>query len=196
MLSDGQITESAETKIIASLKTLNRLRSIVNSLLLISKVENSQYKKDDIVDISAIIEEVMEDLEDRLVVKEITLTNQIKHSIHFPGNKALIHTLFVNIINNAIKYNKNGGSITLNDEFSNEHYDIYVTDNGLGMNEELIKKAFNRFEKLNTTDSESNGLGLAIVKTIADFHQIKVSIKSEVDSGTAVTISFPAPEGA
>lgn len=190
ILSNENISEAAETKVMASLKTLNRMKSIINSLLLISKVENNQYEKNEHILLPTLLADVMEDLEDRITLKEIQFINRLQHNFSFHGNKTLIHTLFINIINNAIKYNKQNGSITVSDEISDGYYNISITDEGAGMSPYLIEKAFNRFEKLNSTDNESNGLGLAIVKSIAAFHNISVAINSEINKGTTVEISI------
>lgn len=180
-----------ENKILASLKTLNRLKVIINSLLLISKVENEQYLKKDQVAIPNELHDLYEDLEDRILDKKLTYINQVKEHFVFTGNQALIHTLLINIINNAIKYNVQQGSITLSDEFSTEAYLLKIQDTGIGMEQENIKKAFNRFERENNEKEDSFGLGLAIVNSIAKFHQLKIDIKSEKHQGTTITIYFP-----
>lgn len=191
MLAEENISEASESKIIASLKTLNRLRSIVHSLLLISKIENNQYQKTDRVNIREVLEEVKEDLEDRFVLKDIHFVNELKEEFIFPGNKALMHTLFVNIVNNGIKYNRQEGSIKVSDHVSRGIYEVVIEDEGIGMSADMISKAFNRFEKLSSRESDSHGLGLAIVKSIAVFHNISVDITSEVNHGTRVTVGIP-----
>ena len=180
-----------ENKIFASLKTLNRLKVIINSLLLISKVENEQYLKKDNVSIKHQLDEIYEDLEDRILDKKITYQNQIKEDFTFLGNQALIHTLLVNIINNAIKYNNVNGSITIEDELSQSGYTLKISDTGIGMEKEIANNAFNRFERENNENEDGFGLGLAIVNSIAKFHQLNVDIKSEKNSGTVVQIEFP-----
>jgi signal transduction histidine kinase len=190
ILHQEQLTEDSENKIFASLKTLNRLKSIINSLLLISKVENRQFNKTDMVKIDDVINEVFKELEDRLEDKGIVFYNKIDHAFLLQGNQSLLHTLLFNIINNAIKYNRQQGCITITDEMQAEHYIVEVTDSGIGMDEQQIERAFNRFEKLDTDEKESYGLGLAIVKSITAFHDIGVNIKSVKDKGTTVKLIF------
>ncbi len=180
-----------ENKILASLKTLNRLKVIINSLLLISKVENEQYLKKDQVAIANELHDIFEDLEDRIIDKNLSYTNLVKENFTFTGNQALIHTLLVNIINNAIKYNIPGGAITLSDELDGHHYLLKIEDTGVGMEKENIKKAFNRFEREDNEKEDSFGLGLAIVNSIAKFHQLNLDIRSEKHKGTTVYIYFP-----
>ena len=184
------LNEDAENKIFASLKTLNRLKSIINSLLLISQVENNQFNKADVLKIPEIVAEIAEELEDRLEDKHITLNNRLRYNPEIVGNRTLMHTLLFNVINNAIKYNKIGGRIELADAVSGNAYQLNIEDTGIGMDEEQIEKAFNRFEKLDNDERESFGLGLAIVKSISAFHGINISISSKKDTGTTIKLLF------
>ena len=191
ILNNNRLDHHDSEKIYSSIKTLSRLRSVVNSLLLISKIENNQFKKPDKFQISKVIEEVILELEDRIEVKEIVVKNNIEHHLYLEGNESLVHTFFFNIINNAIKYNQPKGSITIKDKTSNEFYYVYVIDSGIGMNKEGQENAFNRFEKLESEQDESHGLGLAIVKSIAQFHKIDMEIQSKIGKGTTFILRFP-----
>ena len=190
ILQHEKLSEDTENKIFASLKTLNRLKSIINSLLLISKVENNQFNKSDGIQIAEVVDEVYQELEDRLEDKQITFNNNIKHSRTMLGNHSLMHTLLFNIINNSIKYNREQGNITVTDYLKHDEYVLEIADSGIGMSEQQIEKAFNRFEKLETDKKESYGLGLAIVKSITAFHNIKIRISSVKDQGTAIKLVF------
>jgi signal transduction histidine kinase len=190
ILLQEEMTEDSENKIFASLKTLNRLKSIINSLLLISKVENNQFNKSDGIQIAQVVDEVYHELEDRLEDKRITFNNKIKYSRTMMGNHSLMHTLLFNIMNNSIKYNREKGEITITDYLNNDEYILEIADSGIGMSEQQIEKAFNRFEKLETDEKESYGLGLAIVKSITAFHNIKIRISSAKNEGTAIKLVF------
>jgi signal transduction histidine kinase len=186
---DGLNVES-ENKLFASLKTLNRMKSIINSLLLISKIENNQFDKTDHVVISDIIKEVSEELEDRLEDKKIQFINQASFVWNMQANRTLMYTLLFNIINNAIKYNKINGGIFITDKVKDDVYTLEITDTGIGMNDKEIEMAFNRFEKLDTDHKESYGLGLAIAKSITAFHNIGVQITSAKNAGTTFRLIF------
>jgi signal transduction histidine kinase len=190
ILLQEELSEASENKMHASLKTLNRLKSIINSLLLISKVENNQYAKTDVVMVAGVIMEIQEELEDRLEERHLTFNNNIKYIYSIMGNRPLMHTLLFNLINNAIKYNNPKGSITIADELKEDHYILEITDTGAGMDQQQIENAFNRFEKFETEEKESYGLGLAIVKSITAFHGIKVKIDSIKNKGTSVYLVF------
>src|SRR6185437_1567698 len=190
VLLQEKLEEDSENKIYASLKTLNRLKSIINSLLLISKVENNQFNKDDKIEIPDIVNEVYSELEDRLEDKKITFCNNIEHQYIMQGNHSLMHTLLFNIINNSIKYNREDGSITVSDQMHSGRYILEIADTGAGMDDREIEKAFNRFEKFDTDEKESYGLGLAIVKSITAFHNILIRIISVKQKGTTIRLEF------
>lgn len=190
LMLQENLSEEAENKLFASLKTLNRLKSIINSLLLISKVENNQFNKSDSVKITDVLTEIIEELEDRLEAKQIVLNNNIKYQYTITGNRPLVHTLLFNIINNAVKYNYPKGTLTIADQVAGDKYILTIIDSGVGMEPEQIEKAFNRFEKLESDEMESFGLGLAIVKSIATFHHISIDIRSNRGKGTAFTLTF------
>lgn len=191
ILNDNKLDHHDSEKIYNSIKTLNRLKSVVNSLLLISKIENNQFIKPDKFHISKVIKDVILELEDRIEMKEIVLKHHLEYHFRLEGNESLIHTFFFNIINNAIKYNQLGGSITIKDKTSNEFYYVYIIDTGIGMDKDGQENAFNRFEKLESEQDESHGLGLAIVKSIAQFHKIDIEIQSKIGQGTTFILRFP-----
>lgn len=189
MLNTTGIPVEHENKIFASLKTLNRLKVIINSLLLISKVENNQYLKTERISIKEELEDIYDDLEDRIADKKINYELKLEKDFQFTGNKALIHTLLINIINNAIKYNIDGGSITVKGLIESNGFKLSVVDTGLGMSRELLDNAFDRFKRGNTEEN-GFGLGLAIVDSIAKFHKIEVDMESTPNQGTTVTLKF------
>ena len=191
ILASETLAVEHEEKIMASLKTLSRLKSIINSLLLISKVENEQYVKKDKIAIKQELEDIYEDLTERILDKKIAYKNQITEDFIFLGNQPLIHTLLINIINNAIKYSKNNGNIVITDQLTTDAYVLNISDNGIGMENEIVKKAFHRFERENNEEVSGLGLGLAICNSIAKFHHISLTISSKKHEGTSVSISFP-----
>jgi len=189
MMSTPGIPIEHENKIFASLKTLNRLKTIINSLLLISKVENNQYLKTEQISLEHELNDITNDLEDRILDKKINYKLHLEEDFNFTGNRALIHTLLINIINNAIKYNNVGGAISVFGRYKNKHYALTINDNGRGMNKVLLENAFDRFQRGNT-EEQGYGLGLAIVQSIAKFHKIGIELESEEHKGTSICLLF------
>jgi two-component system, OmpR family, sensor histidine kinase ArlS len=189
MLEAGNLDEVTEIKIIESQKTLGRLKQIIRSLLLISQIENSQPPKEDAVNIPELLQEVKSEIEVRLVEKNITLGLELPDDFTFtPSNRSLLYTLFFNLINNAIKYNKQNGSITVTTEKARSEYLVHIKDTGKGIAAGNLSSIFHRFKKFNNSETESYGLGLALVKTIADFHDMTIRVESKEDEGSVFTV--------
>lgn len=188
-------TQDAEVleKVSVMMKTLNRLKRIVRSLLLISRIENSQFAKQDEVQSKTLVEEVMEELQHRLEEKALSFSMNIAgRQKLYPVNRDLLFQLLYNIINNAIRYNKEKGSITVVEKYvPGKPYILTVADTGIGIAEKDIPSLFERFKKAALSSEESFGLGLSIVKSIADYHQIQIQLRSAEGQGTEVDLIFP-----
>jgi signal transduction histidine kinase len=191
LLSNDGLTEDTELRLMEAQKTITRLKNIVRALLLISKIENDQYVLQDSVSVNSLIDEVTGEIDDRLEAKEIVL-NKLgiqAHTLHH-CNASLLHTMLFNLINNAIKYNHEGGSITITGYHSANGYQLQIEDTGIGIEPQNIAAIFNRFKRLDKRDNESFGLGLPIVQTIADLHQIKIAVQSTPGKGSTFALTF------
>jgi signal transduction histidine kinase len=190
LLQNDSLDDNAFDKIAGSLKTLDMLKKIINNLLLISRIENNQYEANENINFHEIVNDLQEDLQDRIDDREIAFSNQMEQDYTFTGNKTLIHILIYNLVTNAIKYNQPNGSIIVADGFLNNQYFISIADTGLGMNDSQIGKIFNRFARI-SSDQDGQGLGLAIAESIASFHHIEIKVVSEVNKGTIFTLLLP-----
>ncbi len=192
MMIDESLTDAQYLKLEELMMTLRRLRKIVHSLLLISRIENEQYIREDIIKTFEIIDEVVDELSHRISTEKITLNTDVNKEIVISKmNRDLIFQLFYNLINNAIKYNQRNGSIFITDEVKeNAHYTVFIRDTGLGIPEEKMKDVFNRFSKAHK-NKEGYGLGLSIVQSIAQYHNIDIKIQSKENEGTLISVIFP-----
>jgi signal transduction histidine kinase len=191
MLSSENMSEENIIRLIESQKTLNRLKNIIRTLLLISKIENEQYLKEETVTVESLINEVVEEIEDRLLVKNITLEKSLEENYVIAHcNKSLLYTMLFNLVNNAIKYNKEAGKIVIRGYQSPGGYVLEVNDTGIGIAPDSIPYIFNRFKRFTKSDNDSFGLGLPIVKTIASFHQIMIDVFSTPDEGSSFRLTF------
>lgn len=179
-------------KIMGMMKTLNRLKKIVHSLLLISRIENDQYARQDSIHPEKMIVEIVQELTHRLEDKNIQIAVSLRPATTLHRlNHDLLFQLFYNLINNAIRYNKPDGSIHISDTLAADgSYTVSIRDTGIGIGPADIDTIFNRFRKKNTIEGEGYGLGLSIVKSIADYHGIRIKVVSEPDKGTTVSVIF------
>jgi len=146
----------------------NKMSSLTQSLLLLAKIDNNQYERKSIVNISEIINHQLNFYNDLLIAKKITLQQQIESNVNIEGNKALTEILISNLINNAIKHNLENGQIEI--ILSNKKFIISNTGNL------LITPANSLFERFKKASNKNNsiGLGLAIAKKITNYFNWKI----------------------
>jgi PAS domain S-box-containing protein len=114
------------------------------------------------------------------------------------ANRQNMEEVMSNLITNGIKYSPVGATITISAATENKYLKLQVADTGFGIPEEDLDKIFSRFYRVkdaNTRQVQGTGLGLAIVKSIIESHHGKISVASEVGSGTTFTILLPLAEG-
>lgn len=179
-------------KVEESLKTLHRLQSLVNSLLLIARIESHQYLQEDSFSIKELIKDIIEELLPIAEDAGIQLINNIENDHFFrEANKSLIFSMLYNVVNNAVKNTPSGGKVSLTNDYLGKKYAIIISDSGKGMTSEQLNNLFSRFRMKDKNSGNGTGIGLAIAKTIADFHEIKVSVTSEIQKGTIFSFIFP-----
>ena len=138
--------------------------------------------------------EVLAEIGDRVAHKNIYLEEKWDADFVFHhSNKSLLHTLILNIINNAIKYNNQDGKIFIHGLMNLQNkFTLQISDSGVGIEQEHLKNIFGRFKRFRPDDGASFGLGLPIVQTIASFHGIEISVESEKNKRTAFSVVFPS----
>ncbi|WP_448697730.1 sensor histidine kinase [Mucilaginibacter sp. AW1-3] len=193
MFDRDDVIDDVKVRLLEMQRILNRLKSITKTLLLISQIENEQFIKDDSIKAADLLQEVYDEISIRLQEKNITLNITIPPGIELTNiNKFLMFNLFFNLINNAIKYNKESGTIAIKGYLNDGVFVIDITDTGIGIAEEQLPLIFNRFKKFKQSlQQESFGLGLPIVKSIADFHDIRIDVTSVLNQGSTFKLTFP-----
>lgn len=192
MLMDEAIPNDVADKLEDSIRKLNRMSKIIKSLLMISKIDNEQFLKNENVNIKILLDEITEELPDRMSGKNIRLyVHNVDDFTFNNANKALLYTLFSNILNNAVKYNTENGTIEVAGRKQATNYIVEIKDSGKGIEKENLPHIFERFKKFSTASEPSYGLGLTIVKTISDFHRMNIKVESEINKGTTFIIEFP-----
>ena len=191
LLRDNIDTEVAN-KIEESLKTLHRLQTLINSLLLIARIESHQYLCEDSFSIQEMLLEIIDELSPISEDKGVSLKSDFESDVQFTkANRSLVFSMFYNIINNAVKNTEPGGKVIVAASLTRRSFKVTVTDTGKGMNQEQISTLFSRFKMKKTGNEEGTGIGLAIAKSIADFHKIEISVTSTPETGTTFSFTFP-----
>lgn len=195
ILLKDDLDHEIEAKVGESLKTLHRLQSLVNSLLMISRIESRQYLREDSFSISVLLNEITEEIGPMAEDTGISIIKRYNEDFNVvKANRSLIFSMLFNIINNSVKNTPSGGQITIESRYQQKNFVIMIADTGKGLTEEQQKYIFSRFRMRNRDSGEGTGIGLAIAKTIADFHKITVNVTSEPGKGTRFSFIFPEIE--
>jgi two-component system sensor histidine kinase ArlS len=195
MFEQEDIADELKVRLLEMQRILNRLKSITKTLLLISQIENEQFLREDKIPVNELLQEVYDEISIRLQDKNISYKIDVPANVVLVNvNKFLLFNLFFNLINNAIKYNREGGEIRIEALHENNQFVVKVIDTGIGISAADLPYIFNRFKKLKQSlQQDSFGLGLPIVKSIADFHHIKIEVESEKNVGSTFKLIF-SPE--
>lgn len=194
LLAEPSLSPVKHAKCIEEIRTnAGDMLELINNMLRLSKLDSSDRPRD----IRRLkVEEVCGEVVKRLAVQaeEMGVSVTIDGSAECSADENDMFTMLSNVVSNAIKYNKRGGSvkIALTPEGSGAR--IEVSDTGIGIAPEHIGRIFERFFKVDTARTRSKalstGLGLSIVKQLADHYGAKIDVKSEVGKGTCVTLLF------
>lgn len=188
--ANTKLHEEELRKIFEAKQTLSRLTKMVRSLLLLSRIENQEYLKNESIVLSQLLSDILSEFQDRVDIKQqnISFQNTAK-DISIKGNAELLRILLSNLISNAIKYTSEKGSISLTLEKQTDQLVLTIEDNGYGISKTELPHIFDRFKKF-SKQKESFGLGLALVKQIANYHDIQIQVNSSPESGTHFQLHF------
>ena len=186
------LDHDVEAGIEESLRTLHRLKTLVNSLLTIARIESRQYMKEDSIRISELVREVTEELSPVAVDAGVEITLNCSDDFVFRNaNRSLIFSMFYNVVNNAVKNTPRKGKIEIGGKWRDAIFEVSVIDTGKGMTQKQLDNLFSRFRTKLDPAGDSTGIGLAITKSIADFHDIAIRVLSEPGKGTEFFFFFP-----
>ena len=174
----------------------NRLNALVEDVLSLARLESPGMEMTlSEVDLPELLHSIMRDWEKRLAAK------QLKSHLNFPGNlprlradETRLQELIYNLLDNAVKYSKAGGTVFLRAEPAGDSIRISVADKGIGIPESDLPRIFERFyraDKSRSSEHSGTGLGLSIVKHIAQLHGGNVEAQSELGKGTTISVLLP-----
>lgn len=188
---DNNLLSPESKEFLSMLKSqISKLNTIITSLLDLSELES--IKRQNKIELSSLVDEIIDDLYPLLDKNKIKISNNICKDLYILGSDTLIYRLFYNLIENAIKYNKENGKIEVWSEIENSFINIFVKDDGIGIDQEDLKNIFNPFYRSNNKKSlvDGSGLGLALVDGIAKVHKAEISVSSEINFGSTFKIKF------
>ena len=169
-----------------------RMKKIISQLLSLIRGQEGRYKLNiEKIELGEIISIVVDQLGDYASENNVSISCNNCDTIILEADQTLITQLFLNIIENSIKYSKSDGFIKIDMKKNDNTIVIVISDNGIGISKEDLPHIFERFYRADKSrDRTGTGLGLSIVKWIVDVHHGKIDVESTLNQGTTFIITF------
>jgi len=195
MVEDKTLPIYFKKEIQNDLEELSRLAGLVDNLLLLSAIDENRIGiEQKPVDLADVLREVYEDGKILAEHKYQNINFDYQTTATMPGDRSRLVQLFLNLIDNAIKYTHERGEISLSLSKTNKMIEVEIKDTGIGISEKDLVHIFDRFYRADKSRSRQlggSGLGLSICQWIVNAHRGKIKIQSEINKGTKVNIEFP-----
>ena len=193
LLEEADLTEEEKKEYMEIIvEESDRLLNISSNILKLSKLQNKEKlnnKKD--VNISEQIKKVILLLDNKRAEKQIEINYDLPDTV-INGDEELLHQVWMNLLDNAIKFSEDGKTIKITSKVVNNYYEVRIKDEGIGILEEDLPFVWEKFYKADKSHSqEGNGLGLSLVKRIIELHKGTIEIKSKINKGTEVIVKLP-----
>jgi two-component system phosphate regulon sensor histidine kinase PhoR len=171
-----------------------RLLALIEDIMKLSRMDEGKlYEEFEQVNLSSLCKSIIDMLYEKANTRNIKISYS-GETTYVYGIRSILYEMIYNLCDNAIIYNRDGGSITVKIENENNRTKLTVCDTGIGIPREHHNRIFERFyrvDKSHSKDTGGTGLGLAIVKHGAKLHGADIALESQEGKGTAITITFP-----
>lgn len=172
-----------------------RIQNLLENLLIWARSQMKAIKFEPVTfRVRSVIEECVKELKANLDHKKIECTVKFDRKCVVHADRAMIHTVFRNLIMNAIKFSFPGGKVRISSEMESDRCHIMVTDEGIGIQPEIQKKLFHFSEVLSTPGTAGepgSGLGLAICSEFVTRNGGEITVESEPGNGSTFTVNLP-----
>jgi heavy metal sensor kinase len=181
----------------SSLDEVNRIIQISENLLLLASFDsNTMSIERSPLDLAELLPEILTEMKILAQQKEIGLRLASRETAVVPGDRAKLRQLFLNVLDNAIKYTPPKGNVTVGVSRVPAYAKVTVADTGKGIPEAVLPRIFDRFFRVERNNSQVGfGLGLPIAMAIAKAHQGRIEVRSTLDEGSTFTVWLPLSGG-
>lgn len=172
-------------------KEVNRVVSLIDDMLNLSKLETTKTPIVEKVDLVAVAYDAEESISALARDKNVNIEISGEGTVEIEKDHA--YELVKNLMENAVRYNENGGHVFVSVDDKSDKVTLKVKDDGIGIDEENQSRIFERFYRVNKSRSRETGgtgLGLSIVKHVAELYDAKLTLSSTLGAGTEITVSF------
>lgn len=195
ILQDPQLPVLVQEKLLGQERALSRISQLVKSLLDLSRLELAEVLERQSFCLGEIIRSLMEEFQGLLQEQSIVFTADLSVALPITGDREKLRRMLINLIDNAIRYNRQGGEIRCTATSEDKTIILRLANTGPGIPVEDRGRVFEQFfrcEQSRATSHGGSGLGLTIVKRIVALHGGTISLTSEPPSWTVFTLHLPA----
>ena len=194
LLESGMVKQEDVPRFVGHIRAeAQRLVTLIGDIIRLSQLDEGDEMPRESVDLLSVAKEAAQDLQGAAEARNVTISVEGK-SVQINGVRRLLYETVYNLCDNAVKYNREGGSVRVQVDEADGKASIRVADTGIGIAPEHQSRIFERFYRVDKSHSKASGgtgLGLSIVKHAVAYHNGKIELKSEPGVGTAITVSFP-----
>ena len=193
LMENGLVKEEDKPRFVEHIrKEASRLADMVEDIIHLSQLDEGAEMPMEEISLKGLSMEVCENLAEVAIQKKVSLEVSGDDGC-IKGVRRLLYEVIYNLCDNAIKYNREGGNVHITIEQKGERVVFCVKDTGIGIPEEYHEKVFERFfrvDKSHSKRSGGTGLGLSLVKHAVQYHQGILTLESEQNKGTMISIAF------
>jgi PAS domain S-box-containing protein len=192
---EGQLNEKQQRFVGHILQDARHLLELINEILDISKIESGRMElKYEEFSFAQCIDEVLAGIRQQAMLKNIKLENRSSFQRSLFADRVRIKEIFYNLLNNAVKFTPEGGTVWVESITDGRRLQILVCDTGIGISENQQSAIFDKFYQIEDSmgrGREGTGLGLAITKHLVEIHQGNIGVESRPGEGSKFKVSFP-----
>lgn len=194
-LSQLRSAETYEETLQAIEQEVDRLIRLSSDLLLLSRLQqHHQNRHLEPIDLSDLLAAIAEQIQPLADLQQLQFSTQITSDLQIQSNPDHLIRLFLNLLENAVKYTPAEGKVSLSATLQRHCIQVRVTDTGIGISPEHLPYLFERFYRVEKSRSRAmggTGLGLAIAQEIVHRHHGAIAVQSQPGHGTTFTVTFP-----
>ena len=194
LLESGMVKQEDVPRFVGHIRAeAQRLVTLIGDIIRLSQLDEGDEMPRESVDLLSVAKEAAQDLQGAAEARNVSISVEGK-SVQINGVRRLLYETIYNLCDNAVKYNREGGSVRVQVDEADGKASIRVADTGIGIAPEHQSRIFERFYRVDKSHSKASGgtgLGLSIVKHAVAYHHGEITLESEVGKGTAITVSFP-----
>ncbi len=187
--------ETSRRFIAAIRRNSERMHNLINDILELSAIEAGTVRVEPApVQLSALVGECITSLAARAAERRIELRNEVAADVFVHADERRLEQMITNLVDNAVKFNREGGSVAISHERAGGRDRVHATDTGEGLAPEPLARIFERgyrFDRARSRALGGTGLGLAIVKHLARAHGGEATVRSAPGEGSTFTVELP-----